>query len=120
MFCMIKKQAVVPTPLSENRFLITEKVTESDEVHKRTDKITTSEEVFKCTDEVHKLTENITTNEEVDKGTEKLEDMKEEAVTIRRKGSDKSEGQSKGSTSLFDLDHEFVKRKSSTLEPYFY
>ena len=93
-----KKVAVATTPLSENKLLTTEKVTTSDEVHKRTEKITNSEEVVEGTDEVQKLTYNITTNEYVDKGTEKLEDMKEAVVTIRRKDSDKFEGQSKGST----------------------
>ena len=40
-------------------------------------------------------------------------------VTIFRKDSDKFEGQSKGSTGWFNLDHEF-KKKNSTLEPNFY
>ena len=71
---------------------ITEKVKTIDEVHKRTQKITTIDEVVKGTDEVHKRTDNITKNEEVDKGTEKLEYMKEAVVTIRSKYSDKFEG----------------------------
>ena len=50
----------------------------------------------------------------------KLEDMKEAVVTIRRKDSDKFEGQSKGYTVWFDLDHEFVTRNFSKLEPDFY
>ena len=58
------------TPLSENKLLTTEKFTTSDQVHKSTTNVTTSEEVIKVTDQVHKLTEKITTNEEVDKGTE--------------------------------------------------
>ena len=62
-----KKEAVVTTPLSENKLLTTEKVTTSDDVHKCTENITTSEEVVKGTDEVQKLTESIATNEEVDK-----------------------------------------------------
>ena len=66
-----KKEAVVTKPLYKNKLLTTEKVTTIDEVHKRTDKITTSEEVFESTDEVHKITDKITTNEEVDKDTEK-------------------------------------------------
>ena len=74
------------TPLSKKKLLTTEKVTTSDEVHK--------------------LTENITTNQDVDKGNEKLEYMKEAVVTIRRKDSDKFEGQSKGSTGWFNLDNE--------------
>ena len=43
--------------------------------------------------------------------------MKEAVVTIRRKDSDKFEGQSKGSTGWFNLDHEFSKRNVSSLEP---
>ena len=108
------------TPLPEKKLLTTEKVKTSDEVHKRTDKITTSEEVEKGTEEVHKRTEKITTREEVDKGTEKLEDMKEAVVTIRRKDSDKSEGQSKGYTGLFNINHECFKIKFSTLKLDFY
>ena len=62
--------------IAEKKLLTIEKVTTSDEVHKLTGNITTSEKVVKGTDEVHKSTDNIKTNEEVDKGTEKLEDMK--------------------------------------------
>ena len=71
IFLYDKKQAVATTPFSEKKLLTTENVTTSDEVHKRTDKITTSEEVLESTDEVHKLTDKITTNEEVDKDTER-------------------------------------------------
>ena len=78
--------------------MTTEKVTTSEEVHKRTENIKTSEEIVKGTDEDHKRTDNITTSEEFDKSTEKLEYMKEAMVTIRRKDSDNFEGQSKGST----------------------
>ena len=67
---------MVTKPLSENKSLTTEKVITSDEVHKRIDKFTTSDEVVKGFDEVHKRTENITTNEDFDKGTKKLEDTK--------------------------------------------
>ena len=102
-----KKETVFTTPLSEETLLTTKKVKTSDEVHKRTEKFTKVEEVVKGTDEVHKRNENITTNEDVDKGTEKLEDMKEAVVTVRRKYSDTFEGQSKGYTSWFNLDHEF-------------
>ena len=42
-------------------------------------------------------TENVTTSKDVDKVTKKFDDMKEEVVTILRKDSDNSEGQSKGS-----------------------
>ena len=67
-----KKEAVVTMPLLEKKFLIPENITTSDELHKHTENITTSEEVVKGNDEVHSRTENITTNEEVDKVTEKL------------------------------------------------
>ena len=53
--------------------MTTEKVTTSDDMHKRNGKFTTSKEVVKCTDKVHKRTENITTNEDADKGTEDYE-----------------------------------------------
>ena len=115
-----KKEAVVTTPLSEKELLTTEKFTTNDEVHKRTDKITTNQGFVKGTDEVHKRTEKITTNEDVDKGTEKLEYMKKAVVTIHRNNSDKFEGQSKESTGWFNLDCEFLERKFSTLEPDFY
>ena len=100
--------------------MTTERVTTSDEVHKRTEKITTNEDSEKGTDEVHKCTDEITTSKEVEKGSEKLEDTKEAVVTIRRKDSDQFEVQSKVSTGWFNLDHEFQKRKFSTLEPDFY
>ena len=45
--------------------------------------------------------------------------MKEAVVTIRRKDSDKFEGQSKGSTVCLNIDREFFKRKFSTLGPEF-
>ena len=102
-----KKEALVTMELSEKKSLTTGKVTTSDEVHKVTEEITTSEEVVKGAYEVHKPTENITTNEKVDKNTEKLQDMKEAVVTISRKDSDNFEYQSKGYTKLFNLDHEF-------------
>ena len=65
-------------------------------------------------------TEKIKTSEEVDKVTKKLEDTKEAVVTIYRKDSDKFEGQYKGSTGWFNLDHDYFKRKFSTLEPDLY
>ena len=102
-----KKETVVTTPFLKKKLLTTEKVTTSDELHKHTEKLTTSEDFVKGTDEVHKHTGNITKNENVDKGTEKLEDMKEAVVTIRRKDSDKFEGQSKGSTGWFNIDSDF-------------
>ena len=57
-----KKEAVVAIQFSENKLLTTEKFTTSDEVHRRTKKITTSKEVVKGNDEVHKRTDKITTN----------------------------------------------------------
>ena len=36
--------------------------------------------------------------------------MKEAVVTIRKKYSDKFEGQSKGSTVWFNIDHEFLRK----------
>ena len=65
-------------------------------------------------------TEKVTTSDEVGKGTKKLNDMKEAVVTIRRKDLDKFEGQYKGSTGWFNIDHEFLRKKFSTLEPDFY
>ena len=118
--CDDRKEAVVTTPLLEKKLMTTETFTSRDEVHKRTEKFTTSEEVVKGNNEVHKRSENITINEDVDKGTEKLEDMKEAVVTIRRKDSDQFEGQYKGYTGWFNTDHEFSRRDFSTLEPDFY
>ena len=46
--------------------------------------------------------------------------MYEVVVTIRRKDSYEFEGQSKGSTGWFNLDHDFLKRNDSTLEPDLY
>ena len=43
--------------------------------------------------------------------------MNEAVVTIRRKDSDNFEVWSKEPTGWFNLDHEFIKRKVSTLEP---
>ena len=65
-------------------------------------------------------TENVTTSEEVDKGTENFKDTREAVVMICRKDSDNFEGQSKRSTGWFNLDHEFLERKFSTIEPEFY
>ena len=46
--------------------------------------------------------------------------MKEAMVTIRRKASNKFEGESKISKVWFNLDHKLLKRTFSTLEPYFH
>ena len=87
--------------------MTTGRVTTSDEVQKRTNKITKSEEVVKGNDEVKKFTEKITKSEEVEKGNEKLEDMNMAVVTISGKDSDTFGGQYKGSTGWFNLDLEF-------------
>ena len=105
-----KKEAVVTMPLLEMKVLTNEKVTTSDEVHKSTEKITASKEIEKCTDDFQKRTEKVTTSKEAGKGSEKLEDMKEVVVTIRRNDSDKFEGQSKGYTGWFNIDHELKKK----------
>ena len=81
-----KKKEVVTTPLSEKKLWTTDKVT---------------------------------TSEEVDKRTEKLEDIKEAVVMICRKDSDRFEGQYKGYTGWFNLDHE-LKTIFYTFEPDFY
>ena len=56
------------------------------------------------------LLENKSPTKDVDKGTDELEYMKKTVVTIRRKGLDKFEGQSKGSTGWFKVDSEFLKK----------
>ena len=53
-----KKETVVTTLLSEKKSLKTEKVTTSDELHKRIENFTTSEDGVKGFDEVYKRTEN--------------------------------------------------------------
>ena len=65
-------------------------------------------------------TEKVTTSEEVDKGDKILDDMKDAVFAIHGTDSDKFEGQSKGSTGWFNIDHEFLKRKFFTLETDFY
>ena len=115
MFWMTRKRH-----WSRHHCCTTEKVTTSDQVHKRTDKIKTSEDIDKDTDNIHKCTDNITTSEEIDKGSEKLEDTKEAMIRICGKYSDKFEGHSKGSTGWFNLDNEFLKGKYSKFEPDLY
>ena len=65
-------------------------------------------------------TEKVTRSEEVDKDTKKSDDMKEAVVTIRRKYSYNFEVQSNGFTCWFNIDHKFLRRKFSALEPDFY
>ena len=50
------------------------------------------------------LSEKKSSTNDVDKGTYELEGMKKAVVTIRRKGLDKFESQSKGYTGCFKLD----------------
>ena len=64
-----KKEAVVTTPLSEKKSLISEKAKTSDEVHTRTEKVTTSEDFVKDTAEVYKRTDNIKSNDDDEKVT---------------------------------------------------
>ena len=64
--------------------------------------------------------EKVTPSEEFEKGTKNVDDMKEAVVTIRRKDMGNFEGNYMGSTGWFNLNHEFLKRKFSTLGPDFY
>ena len=64
--------------------------------------------------------EKVTPSEEFEKGTNILNDMEEPVVTIRRKDLDNFEGKYKVSTDWFNLHHEWLKRKFSTLELEFY
>ena len=54
------------------------------------------------------LSDNKSLKKYVDKGTDEQEDVKESLFTIRGKNLDKSEGKSKGSTRLFNLDGIFL------------
>ena len=56
------------------------------------------------------LMEKKSSTKYVDKGTDELADMKQAVITIRRKGFDQFEGQSKGSTGWFKLDSDFLKQ----------
>ena len=64
-------------------------------------------------------TEKVTTHEEVDNSPKKIDGMKEVVVTIPRKDLYNFQGQSKGSTGWFNLNHEFLRRNVSSLEPDF-
>ena len=57
---------------------------------------------------------------DVDKGTDESEDMKKAVVTIRRKGLDKFEGQSKVYTGWFKLESGFLKTIFYTIHSEFY
>ena len=61
----------------------------------------------------------VTPSEEVEKGTNVLEYLKEPVVTIRKNDLDNFQGESTASTGWFNLDHEWLKKKFSTLEPDF-
>ena len=65
-------------------------------------------------------TEKVTTSEEVGRGNKNVDDMKEAVVKTLRKDLDNFEYKSKGPTGWFNIDHNFLKRKVSTLEPDFY
>ena len=90
------------TPFSEKKLLTTEYL---QQVMRCTNvlRIFSKWGSFKGSDEVQKRTDNITTNEDVEKGPEKLEHMIEAAVTIRRKDSDKFEVRYIVSTGWFNL-----------------
>ena len=66
------------------------------------------------------LLEKKSSTKDVDKGTDELIDMKKSVVTIRRKGLDKFEGQSKGYTGWLKLDSAFLKTKISTINSELY
>ena len=60
--------------------------------------------------------EKVTTSEQVEKGTKLLDYIKYAVFNIRRKDLDNFQEQSKVSIGQFKLDHEFLKRKASTLK----
>ena len=66
------------------------------------------------------LTEKKYSTKDVDKGTDELAYMKKAVVKILRKGLDKFEGQSKGSTVWFKLDNGFFKTKFTSINSEFY
>ena len=110
---------MVTTSFSKKKVLTTEKVTTSDDVQKRTEKI---KKVRRLLNVMMRFTNVLRRlkSEEVNKGSEKLEDMKEAMVTIRTKDPYNFEGQSKGSTGWLNVDHEFIEIKLSALEPDLY
>ena len=61
------------------------------------------------------LLQNKSLTKDVDKGTEEFADMKKEVVTIRKKGLDKFQDQSKISTGWFKLDSGFLKTTFSII-----
>ena len=88
--------------------MITEKVKTSEWVHKLTENLDDKKKVTTpFSNKTLLTTDKVTTSEEVDKGTKKLDDMKGSVVAIYKKYSDNFEGQSKGSTGWFNLDHDF-------------
>ena len=56
----------------------------------------------------------VTTSEQVDKGTTHLGGIKEAVVTILKEDLDNFQGQSKGSTDWFNLDHDFLRESFYT------
>ena len=81
-----RKEEVFTTPLSEKK--------------------SPTKDVDKGTDELEDmpLIEKKSLTKDFDKGTDELADMKKAVVTIRRKGLDQFEGQSKGSKGCFKID----------------
>ena len=71
-----KKQAVVNTPFPKKKLLKTEKVTTSEEVYKRTKSLDDEKQAVFTTPLLNKKllkTEKVTTSEEFDKGNKKME-----------------------------------------------
>ena len=66
------------------------------------------------------LLEKKYTTKDVDRGTDEFKDMKKPVVTIRRKGLDKFEGQSKGYTGWFKLNSGLKKTIFSTIHSEFH
>ena len=64
--------------------------------------------------------EKVTQIENIETATKILDDMKEIAVTIHKKDFDNFEERCKVSSCWLNPDHEWFKRKLSTLKPDFY
>ena len=81
-----------------------------------------TKDVDKGTDELADtpLLEKKYSTKNIDTGTDELADMKNAVVTICRKGLDKFQGQSKGSTGWFKIDGGFLKTTFLTIHSEFY
>ena len=66
------------------------------------------------------LSKKKSSTKDVEKGTDELEDIKNAVVAIRRKGLDKIEVRSKGSTGWFKLDSGVLKTTFSTIHSELY